>query len=699
MDGWLLIVLNFLRTFLRVLVHRFWSTGSGLHGLIFDFASAKREAKNKSQNETEITPNRMKRCTSKDVKTYRTFTFTFISLKKYLRNYYKITVIVPEIMENKKESLDIVTMITSNSIISLSGDYQSKLLNKINVHFTPEQQKMYITSLYCSVNYSQTKDFIINFDDVWRWVGFDRKNNAKRLLESNFREDVDFNIGFATPKRAAKNKSQNETENRGGHNEETIMLNIRTFKKFCLKARTKQADEIHDYYVRLEEIVNETVKEEAEDLKRLMAIQDRKMIKTERNLKNTRLKLKKVEEKTLIKLLDGKSVNYSAHACEIEIDGVKYKVKKFGISDEIQKRVYQHRSKNEFGQEFQIEYLKESIFYRRIEKKIKDELKEYIINTPEELDLLPSNLKHKTELIKITPEFTEEMFKDKIDEYRDYFYKPERLLESLDKIDILEKELIETREELIETREELLKYTTNNEIITLAVSDAEKKDIQRSQYCLSFLEELISEYPEQLQPVTILTSDLYNKYEKYIDMNSLQFYKYSKNEFGSKINISEYIKTAAKRNIGDDIPGKKSSVKILDIKRLPEWINNRRKELEFNIKGSVTEKTEIKDAQTERERLKNVQEIKLWKFVKHVLTNSTETDIKIVKKELMDSYKENDKTHIITKIVFGRILSKCPYIQQDCRLSIPGETVRPHAYGFNRDLTIKWIKENRLINN
>jgi len=40
------------------------------------------------------------------------------------------------------------------------------------------------------------------------------------------------------------------THIRGGHNKETFMLNIDTFKKFCLKAGTKKADEIHEYYIK-----------------------------------------------------------------------------------------------------------------------------------------------------------------------------------------------------------------------------------------------------------------------------------------------------------------------------------------------------------------------------------------------------------------------------------------------------------------
>lgn len=35
------------------------------------------------------------------------------------------------------------------------------------------------------------------------------------------------------------------------------MLKVNTFKKFCLKAGTKKADEIHDYYLKLEETLHD----------------------------------------------------------------------------------------------------------------------------------------------------------------------------------------------------------------------------------------------------------------------------------------------------------------------------------------------------------------------------------------------------------------------------------------------------------
>ena len=56
-------------------------------------------------------------------------------------------------------------------------------------------------------------------------------------------------------------------DTRGGHNKEIFMLNIETFKKICLKAGTKKADEIHDYFIKLENIMFEITKEEGDELK------------------------------------------------------------------------------------------------------------------------------------------------------------------------------------------------------------------------------------------------------------------------------------------------------------------------------------------------------------------------------------------------------------------------------------------------
>jgi hypothetical protein len=57
------------------------------------------------------------------------------------------------------------------------------------------------------------------------------------------------------------------SKTRGGHNKEIFMMTVKTFKSLCLKAGTKKADEIHDYYLKMEEIIHQVVQEESDELK------------------------------------------------------------------------------------------------------------------------------------------------------------------------------------------------------------------------------------------------------------------------------------------------------------------------------------------------------------------------------------------------------------------------------------------------
>jgi len=42
---------------------------------------------------------------------------------------------------------------------------------------------------------------------------------------------------------------------KGGENKEIILLTVKCFKKFCLKASTQQSEKIYDYYIKMEEII------------------------------------------------------------------------------------------------------------------------------------------------------------------------------------------------------------------------------------------------------------------------------------------------------------------------------------------------------------------------------------------------------------------------------------------------------------
>jgi hypothetical protein len=158
------------------------------------------------------------------------------------------------------ESFDVVDLIENNPISKLSSTYQNKLLTKIKTKFTETEQQLFVASFYGFLKYDPNNDFVIDLDDVWKWVGFAQKVKATVLLEKHFIIDKDYKKSLYQP-----GKQSDHT--RGGHNKEIFMLNVSTFKKFCLKAGTKKADAIHDYYIKLEGLLHEVVQEESTELK------------------------------------------------------------------------------------------------------------------------------------------------------------------------------------------------------------------------------------------------------------------------------------------------------------------------------------------------------------------------------------------------------------------------------------------------
>jgi hypothetical protein len=83
----------------------------------------------------------------------------------------------------------------------------------------------------------------------------------------------------------------------GGHNKETILLTIKTFKLFCLKAGTAKANQIHEYYIKLEETIHEIVNEESNELK--LQLED---------VKNTLVKSEEQNKKTIENLIKEKAL-------------------------------------------------------------------------------------------------------------------------------------------------------------------------------------------------------------------------------------------------------------------------------------------------------------------------------------------------------------------------------------------------------
>ena len=188
-------------------------------------------------------------------------------------------------------SIDIVNLIESNPLTALVGNYQSSMIDKVKANFNTYEQQLFVSSFYCYLNYNET-DFAIDLDNIWQWLGFTQKMSAKRLLENCLIIDTDYkNLLYFDVKQDKKH---------GGHNKETIMLTIPAFKRFCLRAGTKKAHQIHEYFIKLEKIMHKVVAEENKEMTEKLKIKDKEIADKDAELAKREIeyqtKLKKQKE-------------------------------------------------------------------------------------------------------------------------------------------------------------------------------------------------------------------------------------------------------------------------------------------------------------------------------------------------------------------------------------------------------------------
>jgi hypothetical protein len=170
-------------------------------------------------------------------------------------------------------TLHIIELIEKNPITKLSQKYNNLLLEKLQENFSTFEQQLFVASFYCYLNYDKNTDFVVDLDHVWKWLGFTQKVTAKTMIETNFKLDVDYKIVTSddsdddqlphSPDKSGSDKPKKH----GGHNKQTIKLTIRCFKLLCLKAQTKKAGEIHEYYMKMEETLHQILDTETSELR------------------------------------------------------------------------------------------------------------------------------------------------------------------------------------------------------------------------------------------------------------------------------------------------------------------------------------------------------------------------------------------------------------------------------------------------
>ena len=135
-----------------------------------------------------------------------------------------------------------------NKLIKNNILNDNKLIKLIKDNFTEDDIKIFELNYEIYKNYKENKnEFTIDLADIYEFIGFTQKINAKRLLIKNFIKDNDYKI-LLFP------NEEQKLDHRGGHNKEKILLNIDCYKEFCLLAATQQSKKIYKYFIKMENI-------------------------------------------------------------------------------------------------------------------------------------------------------------------------------------------------------------------------------------------------------------------------------------------------------------------------------------------------------------------------------------------------------------------------------------------------------------
>lgn len=288
----------------------------------------------------------------------------------------------------------------STTTLQLSESTQSKLIDILNEEFTEEQQHLYVTNLWMYMNYHPTNEFPINLETVFHMIGFANKGNAKRTLENNFTKDEDYKIIPSEKGREDLLLRTEKQKTRGGHNDETIMLNTDTFKSMCMIAKTPQGKEMRKYYVKLENINHRLISEELKEQKQLLIQQIEVYTKEKENIWKNSFKNKYVVY--LITVLDN--------------------LIKYGLTKDFDERLAAH--KKDYGKNIKIEFIIESKNNELLEtlfenhEKIKPNRISQVFNGDNKTELLKLNkdltLKNAINILTETNKFIDTMIETQI---------------------------------------------------------------------------------------------------------------------------------------------------------------------------------------------------------------------------------------------------------------------------------------------
>ena len=105
------------------------------------------------------------------------------------------------------------------------NDGGDELFQIMKERMSSEQEQIFMISHYLYLQHgSDSTQFVVDFDNVWKTVEFTTRGNAKRILVKNFTEQIDYKIAaYQSGEAAFGEKNNGKNLGGAGQNKETIV--------------------------------------------------------------------------------------------------------------------------------------------------------------------------------------------------------------------------------------------------------------------------------------------------------------------------------------------------------------------------------------------------------------------------------------------------------------------------------------------
>jgi phage anti-repressor protein len=134
------------------------------------------------------------------------------------------------------------------------------LYDMLKTEFTGEDEDIFVTNFKYCLEHDQYNDFVINLDDILHYLGYTRKDTAKKIILKYFEENTSYKLLRFGPEHDQGGVSTS------AHNKERILLSPNTFKELCLIANTEKAKRIRMYYIRMEMVLSRYISKQNEEI-------------------------------------------------------------------------------------------------------------------------------------------------------------------------------------------------------------------------------------------------------------------------------------------------------------------------------------------------------------------------------------------------------------------------------------------------